>query len=127
MLRQILAGCGLFLGLWALGALLWSRLLLPPEEDLILLLRARGDGAGLEQSLRACLLLRRRGLLRPRIILWDQGLDPEGRRLAERLAERWSCELVRSPAALRREDGSSPADIYNKQRNELHGTRTGAD
>lgn len=109
MFGQILLGCGLFLGLYALGGLLRARLLLPlPAEDAVLLLRGRGDGAALEQSVRACLLLRRLGILRQRILIWDVGLDPEGRRLAERLAARWDCGLIRSPAGLWPGDEQDP-------------------
>ena len=86
MLWDILRCCLLTAALAALGCLCWARLLLPLRgRGVVPLVLGRGDGEGLEQDLRACLLLRHCGLLRTEIWILDRGLSPAGRALAERL------------------------------------------
>ncbi len=86
MLWSILGFAAATAALAALGCLLWARLLLPLRmEDMIALLPGSGDGARLEQNVRACLLLKRWGILRQNVWIIDQGLTEEGRRVAARL------------------------------------------
>ncbi len=75
------------LGLTALGLLIVSRWLLPldRESDILAVVEARGDGAKLEQSVRSLLWLRHLGFWRGRLVIADEGLDQEGRRLARLL------------------------------------------
>ena len=70
------------------GCLCRALVLLPLRaKGAVVLLRGAGDGSALEQDLRACLLLRRWGVLRQELILADCGLSPEGRKLAEQLTK----------------------------------------
>ena len=67
-----------------------SRMLTPDSErDTWAVVRAVGSGEGLEQRVRNLMWLRAWGLLRCRVILADDGLDADGRRLAVHLARRW--------------------------------------
>lgn len=78
------------LGLALLGGILFGRLLCPaPGGAQWLLIPGRGDGAGLEQTVRAAMWLRGLGLLRCPVAIVDAGLNEQGRRLAAHLAGRW--------------------------------------
>lgn len=75
-----------FLGWWLLG-----RLLRPiPKTAVWAVVPGRNDGAGLEQTVRALVWLRGLGLLDCPVVIEDVDLNPEGRAVAERLAQRWS-------------------------------------
>lgn len=97
--------CGaLTVTLPVLACLVLAHLLLPLQaEDLIALLPARGNGAHLERSVRACLLLRRWGILRQDILIVDQGLTREGRSLALQL-EKLDGAILFLPAPAARGD-----------------------
>ena len=78
------------LGLTALGWWLLGRLLCPlPCGGCFILLCGRGDGNGLEQSVRGFMWLRGLGLVRAPVLIADAGLSTEGRSLALELAKRW--------------------------------------
>ena len=81
-----LAGLGLILW-WVLGKLLDPYPM--HSADLELVIRARGDGERMEQSLRSAVWLKSLGLFRCRVLLVDEGLTPQGRALARRLVGRW--------------------------------------
>ena len=70
---------------WLLG-----RLLRPlPCGNAFILLRGRGEGEYLEQTVRGFLWLRSLGLVKSPILIADQGLSPRGREIALRLCARW--------------------------------------
>ena len=74
------------------GALWWllGRMLRPvPRRSAFVLLRGRGDGTDLEQTVRGFMWLRGLGLLHAPILIADLGLDPRGREIALRLCARW--------------------------------------
>lgn len=79
-----LAVFGLFSLLW----LLWGEQILPAGgRDLTVILPVSGDGRELERTAAALTWLRDSGLVQGRVYLWDRGLSPEGRALAEGLVE----------------------------------------
>lgn len=83
VLLGVAAGCGLL-------SLLWCRLVLPVSgRDLWTVVRAQGDGAGLEQQVRGLVWLHSCGFIRCPVVVADMGLDEQGRALADRLAARW--------------------------------------
>ena len=70
---------------------LYSWLLTPDtEQDVWAVVRGVGPGEGLEQRVRSLMWLRACGLLRCRVILLEEGLDEDGRKLAHALTRRWS-------------------------------------
>lgn len=74
------------------GALWWllGRMLRPlPRGSAFVLLRGRGDGHGLEQTVRGFVWLRGLGVLRVPILIADLGLNVRGREIALRLCARW--------------------------------------
>jgi len=75
-------------GLVSLGWLALGALLLPGVCPARMVVDARGDGAGLEQTVKALLWLRRTGLWWGEVVIEDCGLDREGEALARALAER---------------------------------------
>ena len=86
MLWNCLFAAALIAALAMLGCLCEALVLLPMRaKDAVILLPGRGNGGDLEQNVRACLLLRRWGVLRQQIVILDRGLDPEGLALAKRL------------------------------------------
>ncbi len=86
MLWNCLFAAALIAALAMLGCLCKALVLLPMRaKDAVILLPGRGNGGDLEQNVRACLLLRRWGVLRQQIVILDRGLDPEGLALAKRL------------------------------------------
>ena len=90
LMGETLAAAACVLGLSFLGWWLFGRLLRPiPEEQGSVLLPGRGEGDGLEQSVRAVIWLRSLGLLSCPVIIADVDLTPAGRELALRLAARW--------------------------------------
>ena len=69
---------------------LYSRLLAPEAGDNIrVVVRGVGSGQELEQQIHNLMRLQRLGFLRCQVILFDGGLDADGRRLAENLTRRW--------------------------------------
>ena len=69
---------------------LFGRLLRPiPDQRVQVLIPGRGEGEGLEQSVRAFIWLRGRGLLNCPIIIADVDLSPQGWEMALRLTVRW--------------------------------------
>ncbi len=77
-------------GLAACGWWLIGRLLRPiPSGGAFAVIPGRGDGGGLEQSVRAFIWLRSLGLLTCPVVIADRGLTPEGREVALRLTVRW--------------------------------------
>ena len=78
------------LGLALLAWWLFGRLLRPiPGQRVRGLIAGRGDGADLEQSVRAFVWLRGLGLLSCPVVIADVDLTPAGRETALRLAARW--------------------------------------
>ena len=63
-------------------------LLLPTVCPTRVVVTAKGGGAGLEQTVKGLLWLRRTGLLRGEIVIEDCGLDGDGLALARALAEK---------------------------------------
>lgn len=83
-------------GLIYLGWLLFGELLAPDQpggEGIYAVLRAEGDGEGLEQEVNRLLWLSGRERIFRRVLLADAGLSQEGLRVAEQLAKKWP-ELV---------------------------------
>ena len=79
------------LGLALLGGLLFGRLFYPAAGPGVwTVVHARGEGEGLERSLRALMWLRGLGLLGGQVAVADLGLSAEGRELALRLVSRWN-------------------------------------
>ena len=77
---------------------LFGRVLRPlPGQGVCALLPGRGDGEGLEQSVRAFVWLRSLGLLSCCVVIADLDLTAQGREVALRLALRWP-EVVLWPA-----------------------------
>lgn len=77
------------LGLMAVGWLIFGRFVLPlgnEDSRTFAVVEARGDGAGLEQTVHGLLWLRRGDVWRYRIVIVDCGLNDEGRGVARRLA-----------------------------------------
>ena len=89
-------------GLLCLSWLLFGRLLSPASwsAPAYAVVPARGDGAGLEQTVKGLLWLRAGHLARFTLVIADAGLDSEGRRLARLLADREPGVLLCPLAAL---------------------------
>lgn len=84
ILLAILAAVGLAGILW----MLWARCLLPlggEDGRIAAVVCGCGDGAGVEQSVRSLLRLRRCNLYHGLILILDCGLDEQGRALARLL------------------------------------------
>ena len=78
------------LGLCALAWVLLGRLLRPiPEESFRVVIPGRGEGEGLEQTVRAIIWLRGLGLLNCPVVIATVDLTAEGWELALRLTTRW--------------------------------------
>lgn len=74
---------------------LFGRLLRPiPGTDACALIPGRGEGEGLEQTVRAFVWLRSLGLLNCPIIIADINLTSDGWEVALRLASRWPCVVL---------------------------------
>ena len=91
-------GCALEAGLatvcvLGLTGMLWwllGRMLRPlPRGSAFILLQGRGEGDGLEQTVRGFVWLRGLGLLHAPILIADVGLTAAGREIALRLCARW--------------------------------------
>ena len=90
LLTEICLTAVCVLGLGFLAWWLMGRLLRPiPERCARVVLSGRGDGAELEQTVRAFVWLRSLGLLNCAIVIADVALDVQGREVALRLSERW--------------------------------------
>ena len=74
-------------GLVSLGWLAVGALLLPGVCPARMVVDAKGDGGGLEQTVKALLWLRRTGLWWGEVVIEDRGLDESGAALAHALAE----------------------------------------
>lgn len=84
MLLTLLAAVGFASILW----MFLERRLFPvdgEERGVFAVVRGSGDGAGLEQSIRSLLRLRREGLYRGTVLVVDCGLNEEGQALARLL------------------------------------------
>lgn len=113
---QILADACLALlaavGIWALGRMALNWMLGDGEEpEILYLLWARGDGAGLEQWTKKLLRFRRGG----RVLLVDCGLDENGRARSKALTEKEHGIFLCSPGEL--EKLVREADIWTKPGN----------
>ena len=75
-------------GLVSLGWLAVGALLLPGVCPARMVVDAKGDGGGLEQTVKALLWLRRAGLWWGEVVIKDCGLDVDGAALAQALAKR---------------------------------------
>ena len=75
-------------GLVSLGWLAAGALLLPGVCPARMIVEAKGDGGGLEQTIKALLWLRRAGLWWGEVVIEDCGLDEGGAALARALAKR---------------------------------------
>lgn len=84
-------------GLLTLSWLLFGRLVTPlrVEEPVYTVLRAAGDGGGLEQSVNGLLWVAAGRLPGTVVVIVDAGLTPEGRQRAELLAARPEVALCR--------------------------------
>lgn len=82
---QLLAVLLAAFGLVCLGWLAMGWLLLPGVEPVRAVVEARGNGEGLEQTVKALLWLRRTGLWRGAVVIDDHGLDERGAALARAL------------------------------------------
>ena len=80
-------------GLVSLGWLAVGALLLPGVCPARMVVDAKGDGGGLEQSVKALLWLRRTGLWWGEVVIEDCGLNREGEALARALAEQSGVEF----------------------------------
>jgi len=80
-------------GLVSLGWLALGALLLPGVCPARMVVDAKGDGAGLEQTVKALVWLRRTGLWWGEVVIEDCGLNREGEALARALAERSGVEF----------------------------------
>lgn len=90
LVRDVLLAAVCAAGLAACAWWLLGRLLRPiPSRGVFVVLPGRGDGGGLEQSVRAFIWLRSLGLLACPVVIADRSLTPEGREVALRLAARW--------------------------------------
>ena len=85
---QSLAAVLAAFGLVSLGWLAVGALLLPGVCPARMVVAARGDGSGLEQTVKALLWLRRTGLWWGEVVIEDCGLDADGAALANALAQR---------------------------------------
>ena len=85
-LIQFLAVLLAAFGLVSLGWLALGALLLPGVCPARMVNDAKGDGAGLEQTVKALLWLRRTGLWWGEVVIEDRGLDGDGAALARALA-----------------------------------------
>ena len=85
--------CGMLWAAIALvcgGCLLYGRLLCPRDhEGICAVVRAQGDGEGVEQRVRCLMWLHRCGLLGCTVAVADAGLNEEGRRLVALLEQRY--------------------------------------
>ncbi|MDE6260635.1 MAG: hypothetical protein K2M42_07210 [Oscillospiraceae bacterium] len=75
-------------GLVSLGWLAVGALLLPGVCPARMVVDAKGDGGGLEQTVKALLWLRRAGLWWGEVVIENRGLDEDGAALARALAKR---------------------------------------
>lgn len=94
-------------GLLCLGWTLFGKLLTPLGElgaPLYAVVKAQGDGQGLEHTVNSLIWLRGKDLTDCPVILVDAGLNEEGRRVAELLKQRWPaiqlCGLEKLPDLL---------------------------
>lgn len=88
-LAVLLAAFGLVSLVWlAVGALL-----LPGVYPARMVIEAKGNGDGLEQSVKALLWLRRTGLWWGEVVIEDCGLSREGAALARALSEQPGVEF----------------------------------
>lgn len=90
---QFLAALLAAFGLVSLGWLAMGALLLPGVCPARMVIEAKGDGGGLEQTVKALLWLRRAGLWWGEVIIEDCGLDRDGMALARALAEQSGVEF----------------------------------
>jgi len=74
------------LGLALVAWLAAGGLLLPGPCPVRVLVEAEGNGAGVEQTVKGLLWLRRAGIWKGCVIIEDRGLDPEGLQLVRLLA-----------------------------------------
>lgn len=79
---QFLAALLAAFGLVSLGWLALGALLLPGVCPARMVIDAKGGGAGLEQTVKALLWLRRTGLWWGEVVIEDRGLDGGGAALA---------------------------------------------
>ena len=80
-------------GLVSLGWLAVGALLLPGVCPARMIVEAKGDGGGLEQTIKALLWLRRTGLWWGDVVIEDCGLDRNGEALARALSEQSGVEF----------------------------------
>ena len=80
-------------GLVSLGWLAAGALLLPGVCPARMVVEAKGDAGGLEQTVKALLWLRRSGLWWGEVVIEDCGLSREGEALARALGSQSSVEF----------------------------------
>ncbi|MBQ9974825.1 MAG: hypothetical protein IJP02_07710 [Oscillospiraceae bacterium] len=91
-------------GLCGLLCLVWCRMVLPVSgHGLWTVVRAEGDGEGLEQQVRGLVWLHSCGVLHGSVMVADAGLSEQGLRLARSLAGRWPQVTVCSRIELARQ------------------------
>ena len=87
---EVLLAAACAAGLGLLAWWLFGRLLRPiPRQAMYALLPGRGEGEGLEQSVRAFIWLRSLGMLSCPLAIADIDLTARGREVALRLTLRW--------------------------------------
>lgn len=90
---ELLAALLAAFGLVGLGWLAVGALLLPGVCPARMVIEAKGDGGGLEQTVKALLWLRRTGFWWGEVVIEDCGLDRDGTTLARALAEQSGVEF----------------------------------
>ena len=91
-----------------LGWLVLGRILTPEGTlrlPVTIQVFCHGEGEGMEETLRALLWLRDRGLGGCRILLVDEGLTERGRRVAKLLCRRWHRVELADPQRASEEEG----------------------
>ena len=91
-----------------LGWLVLGRILTPEGTlrlPVTIQVFCHGEGEGMEETLRALLWLRDRGLGGCRILLVDEGLTERGRRVAKLLCRRWHQVELADPQRASEEEG----------------------
>jgi len=95
-MTEVLQFLAVLLAAFGLVSLVWlamGTLLLPGVCPARMVVDAKGDGGGLEQTVKALLWLRRTGLWWGEVVIEDCGLDREGEALARALSEKSGVEF----------------------------------
>ena len=94
----LIAAAALLLLAWRLCGALLLPVRLGRKQELALILRAAGSGAGLESTVRSLLWLVENGTLPASIVIEDAGLCAEARHTAQLLEKQHACIRFRASA-----------------------------